>query len=252
MFKGVSVCCRLGVGTLQFGGLFYGAEGDLGKSEEGVRSPNHVCTQQRGGQAPYPVPLLWPLRPVLSFPPSSLSPTHTESGSPCSSWRWRNQASSRERLAQDSQPEGSGARVLAGLPAPAWILSSPRRALHTLRPAWGGGGDGFLGWAAWDVGHKRPSVCPGLCSLALPCSGSWVGVQRQAGQRGPPATSMLTWGPAPVLDPPAPPPHVLTLPGCDKELKLCPHLGLIVPALSWHPLRPKVLQLALLRGRIDE
>ena len=30
------------------------------------------------------------------------------------------------------------------------------------------------------------------------------------------------------------------------------HLGLIVPALSWHPFRPKVLQLALLRGGIDE
>ena len=65
-------------------------------------------------------------------------------------------------------------------------------------------------------------------------------------------TSMLTWGLAPVLDPPAPPPRVLTLTGCDQELTLCPHLGLIVPALSWHPFRPKVLQLALLRGGIDE
>ena len=53
-------------------------------------------------------------------------------------------------------------------------------------------------------------------------------------------------GPAPVLDPPAPPPRALTLTGCDKEIKLCLHFGLMAPALSWHPLRPKALQLALL------
>lgn len=146
----------------------------------------------------------------------------------------------------DPEPVGSGARLLVRLLTPAGILSSPRRTLHALRPAWGRGGDRFLGWAAWGVGHKRPSVCPGLSSLALPCSGSQVGVQHQTGQRGPPVTAVLTWRSGPVLDPPAPVLYVLTLVGCNKEIKLCPHFGLMVPALSWQPLRPKGLQLALL------
>lgn len=121
-----------------------------------------------------------------------------------------------------------------------------------LAPSLGQGWGWVSGLGCVGSRAQRPSVCPGLSSLALPCFGSWVGVQRQAGRRGPPVTSMLTWGLAPVLDPPAPPPHVLTLTGCDQELKLCPHSGLIVPALTWHPLRPKVLQLALLREGIDE
>lgn len=57
---------------------------------------------------------------------------------------------------------------------------------------WGWGGDRFLGWAVWGAGHKRPSVCPCLLLLALPCSGSRVGVRHQTGQRGPPVTSVLT------------------------------------------------------------
>lgn len=65
-----------GVCVLQVGGrnaavCAYGAEGDLGLSEEGVKSPNHVCTQQRGGQAPTLSPYCSPSGPVLSFPPSS-------------------------------------------------------------------------------------------------------------------------------------------------------------------------------------
>ena len=72
---------------LQLGGLCYGAKGDLGLPEEGVKSPNHVCTQQRSGQAPTLSPYCSPSGPVLSFPPSSLSPTHIESSSLCSSWR---------------------------------------------------------------------------------------------------------------------------------------------------------------------
>lgn len=54
-----------------------------------------------------------------------------------------------------------------------------RRALHTLRPAWGRGGDGFLGWAAWGVGHKGPVSA--LASPAWPCpvpGAGWVSSAR--------------------------------------------------------------------------
>ena len=53
-------------------------------------------------------------------------------------------------------------------------------------------------------------------------------------------------GASPALDPLGPPSHGLTLIGCDQEMKLCPHFGLLAPAPSWQPPRAEELELALL------
>lgn len=100
------------------------------QSKEGIKTPNHVFIQQRGGQGPAASPsgATAPLRTTVFlssfFPNPHLYLNHFAD----EETRHRG----RKDWPKDTWPESCGARVLAGLLIPGRILSSPRRAVCTL------------------------------------------------------------------------------------------------------------------------
>lgn len=183
-----------------------------------------------GRSAPVPSPSDCTPLSTTVFPPLTPHP-NLRPALRTSSWRGGSQAES-QRDGPDSQLQRNS------------FLSQEGRVHPGARE-----GTGF--WAGpRGEPAQRPSVWPCLPLPALPCSGS----QEPGGCPAPgwaraARGSCSPEGPAQCWTrlPPRPHPHpTLTLLGCDEETKLCPHLGLLAPARSWHPPRPKALQLALL------
>lgn len=91
--------------------------------------PNREVTRS----LPCPLRTMVLTGPLFSFPPPSL--TWTRPQAQLSIPHFGDEKT--RPWARRDWPESSGARILAGLPTPAGILSSPRRALCTLGLGWG-------------------------------------------------------------------------------------------------------------------
>lgn len=226
----VSVCCRLR--------RVLGLKCNLGLSMEGLRNTDHISTHQRDGQAPVLSLYCGSSGLLLSFPLPSLTLLCLSPDLYASFWRCRTQAPGHSIRKLCSH--GTGPTPDSSLH---FVLSQEGTALP-----WPSLGRGW-GWVS-GLGRVGSRTQKAQCLSLPPLPGPAL-LWEPGGCPGTDWAKMAACdihahlGASPALDP-LPPPHGLTLTGCDQEMKLCPHFGILAPALSWHPPRAEELEPALL------